>query len=60
MFTQKGKKQEDSHQQNKKTPDRKTGAESVKQELRTWKGYWAIRTINKKKQGAEKKPVEEK
>lgn len=38
----------------------KTGAESVKQELKTQKGYWTISTINKKKQGAEKKPVEKK
>lgn len=59
MCTQKGKKQEDGHQQNKKTPDWKTGAESVKWELKTRKGYWAIRTINKKKEGAENKPEEE-
>lgn len=60
MYTQTGKKQEDSHQQDQKKPDKKSGAESMKQELKMRKGYWAIRTINKEKQGAEEKPVEEK
>jgi hypothetical protein len=53
------KGQDTSHQQNKKTPDGKTEAESVKWELKTRQGYWAIHRISKMKAGAEKKPEEE-